>query len=179
MALPTPVEALWSDLESVRAQMLTETEALSQAQVDWQPSDGEWSIGEVLHHVMLAEVGTSKLTSKLLRDAPAPVRPFPSDLRGFTPLPAPPPGPAKAPEVVYPERGHQLERLLADLRTTRERSRQAVERVATVDPRVFTWRHLTLGELDLAQWWLLHVRHEADHLQQVRAVKAAKGFPSS
>ena len=101
------------------------------------------------------------------------------DLRGFTPLPAPPPGPAKAPEVVYPERGQQLERLLADLRTTRERSRQAVERVATVDPRVFTWRHLTLGELDLAQWWLLHVRHEADHLQQVRAVKAAKGFPSS
>ena len=179
MALPAPVEALWNDLESVRAQVLKETEALSQAQVDWQPAEGEWSIGEILHHVMLAEIGTSKLTSKLLRDAPPPVRPFPSDLPGFMPLPPPPPGPAKAPEVVYPERGHHLERLLADLRTTRERSRQAVERVATVDPRAFTWRHFTLGELDLAQWWLLHVRHETDHLQQVRAVKASKGFPSS
>jgi hypothetical protein len=179
MAWPEPVEALWNDLEGVRAEVLKEAEALSQRQVDWQPADGEWSIGEVLPHVMLAEIGTSKLTSKLLRDARPPIPPFPADLPSFTPLPSPPPGPAKAPEVVYPERGHQLERLLADLRATRERSRQAVERVATVDPRAFTWRHFTLGELDLAQWWLLHVRHETDHLRQIRTVKAAEGFPSS
>lgn len=178
MALPAPLETIWNDLESVRAQTLKETEALSQTQADWQPADGEWSIGEILHHVMLAEVGTSKLTSKLLRDARPPLPSFPGDLRAFTPLP-PPPGPAKAPEVVYPERGHQIERLLADLATTRERSRQAIERVAAVDPRAFTWRHFTLGELDLAQWWLLHVRHETDHLQQLRAVKAAAGFPTS
>jgi DinB family protein len=179
MALPAPLETIWNDLESVRAQTLKETEALSQTQADWQPADGEWSIGEILHHVMLAEVGTSKLTSKLLRDARPPLPPFPGDLRAFTPLPPPPPGPAKAPEVVYPERGHQIERLLADLATTRERSRQAIDRVAAVDPRAFTWRHFTLGELDLAQWWLLHVRHETDHLQQLRAVKAAAGFPTS
>lgn len=178
MALPAPLETIWNDLESVRAQTLKETEALSQTQADWQPADGEWSIGEILHHVMLAEVGTSKLTSKLLRDARPPLPPFPGDLRAFTPLP-PPPGPAKAPEVVYPERGHQIERLLADLATARERSRQAIERVAAVDPRAFTWRHFILGELDLAQWWLLHVRHETDHLQQLRAVKAAAGFPTS
>jgi hypothetical protein len=81
--------------------------------------------------------------------------------------------------VVYPERGHSLERLIADLKTIRERSRQSVERLGTVDPRVLRWRHFTLGELDLAQWWLLHVRHETDHLQQLRDVKAAKGFPAS
>ena len=69
MAWPAPVESLWNDLESVRAQLLKEAEALSQAQADWRPAEGEWSIGEILHHVMLAEVGTSKLTSKLLRDA--------------------------------------------------------------------------------------------------------------
>jgi hypothetical protein len=54
-----------------------------------------------------------------------------------------------------------------------------VERLAAVDPRVLRWRHFTLGEMDLAQWWLLHVRHETDHLQQLRDVKAAKGFPAS
>jgi DinB family protein len=179
MAWPGPVKDLWNDLESVRSQLLKEAEGLTQAQADWQPADGEWSVGEILHHLMLAEVGTSKLTSKLLRDTRPPLPPFPTDLEGFTPLPAPPPGPAKAPEVIYPERGHRLERLIADLRTTRERSRQAVERLATIDPRAFTWRHFTFGELDLAQWWLLHVRHETDHLQQLRAVKAAEGFPSS
>jgi hypothetical protein len=81
--------------------------------------------------------------------------------------------------VVYPERGHALDRLIADLKTVRARSRQSVERMAAIDPRGLKWRHFTLGELDLAQWWLLHVRHETDHLQQLRGVKAAPGFPAS
>jgi hypothetical protein len=179
MALPAPVEALWNDMESVRAQLLKEVEGLSQAQADWRPSEGEWSVGEILHHLTLAEVGTGKLTSKLLRDARPPLPPFPADLEGFAPVPPPPPGPAMAPEVVYPERGHELERLIAELKTIRERSRQSLERLAAVDPRAFTWRHVTLGQLDLGQWWLLHVRHETDHLKQLRAVKVAKGFPAS
>jgi hypothetical protein len=179
MAWPAPVEALWNDMESVRAQLLKEAEGLSQGQSDWRPSEGEWSVGEILHHLTLAEVGTGKLTSKLLKEAPQPVPPFPPDLGSFSPVPLPPPGPARAPEVVYPERGHSLERLIADLKTIRERSRQSVERLAAVDPRVLRWRHFTLGEMDLAQWWLLHVRHETDHLQQLRDVKAAKGFPAS
>jgi hypothetical protein len=179
MAWPAPVEALWNDLESVRAQLLKEAEGLSQGQSDWRPSEEEWSVGEILHHLTLAEVGTGKLNSKLLKEAPQPLPPFPPDLPGFAPVPAPPPGPARAPEVVYPERGHALERLIADLKTIRERSRQSVERLAAVDPRGLRWRHFTLGEMDLAQWWLLHVRHETDHLQQLRDVKAAKGFPAS
>jgi hypothetical protein len=179
MALPAPVEALWNELQSVRTQLLKETEGLSQAQADWRSSEQEWSIGEILHHLFLAEVGTGKLTSKLLKDAPQPLPPFPADLKAFAPVPAPPPGPAKAPEVVYPERGHPLERLLADLKAARERSRVSLERLATVDPRGLRWRHFTLGEMDLAQFWLLHVRHEADHLGQLRSVKASQGFPGS
>jgi hypothetical protein len=178
MAWPAPVEALWNDMESVRAQLLKEAEGLSQTQSDWRPSEEEWSVGEILHHLTLAEVGTGKLTSKLLKEAPQPMPPFPPDLTGFMPVP-PSPGPARAPEVVYPERGHALERLIADLRAVRERSRQSVERLAAVDPRVLRWRHATLGEMDLAQWWLLHVRHETDHLHQLRDVKAARGFPAS
>jgi hypothetical protein len=177
MVWPVPVEALWNELQSVRSELLKETEELSQTQADWRPAEQEWSVGEILHHLTLAEVGTGKLTSKLFKDAPQPLPPFPPDLKGFAPVPPPPPGPAKAPEVVYPERGHALERLLGDLKAVRERSRQSIERLATVDPRGLKWRHFTLGEMDLAQWWLLHVRHEADHLEQLRAVKAAKGFP--
>lgn len=179
MALPAPVEALWNDLQSVRAQLLKETEGISQAQADWRPGEQEWSIGEIVHHLTLAEVGTGKLTSKLLKDAPQPLPPFPADLERFAPVPPPPPGPAKAPEVVYPERGHPLERLIAELKAARERSRQSVERLGAVDPRGLRWRHFTLGEMDLAQWWMLHVRHETDHLQQLRAVKATRGFPGT
>jgi hypothetical protein len=177
MAWPVPVEALWNDLQSVRAELLKEAEGLSQFQTDWRPAEQEWSVGEILHHLTLAEVGTGKLTSKLLKEAPQPLPAFPADLKSFAPVPPPPPGLAKAPEVVYPERGHALERLIADLKAIRERSRQSIDRLAVVDPRGLKWRHFTLGEMDLAQWWLLHVRHETDHLEQLRGVKAATGFP--
>ncbi|HZP35586.1 MAG TPA: DinB family protein [Methylomirabilota bacterium] len=179
MAWPAPLEALWNDIEGVRADVLKETEGLSQAQSVWRPAEEEWSVGEILHHLMLAEVGNGKLTSKLLREAPQPLPPFPPDLTAFPPLPPPPSTPARAPEVIFPERGHPLAQLVADLRAVRTRTRQAIERLAGVDPRVLRWRHMALGEMDLSQWWQLHVRHEADHLQQLRAVKAASGFPAS
>ncbi len=177
MPLPPPVDALWNKLEAVRAQILTEVQGLSQTQADWRPSGTDWSVGEIMHHLTLAEIGTGKLTSKLLKEAPQPMAPFPAELEGFAPLPPPPPGPAQAPEVVRPEAGHPVGELLAGLKAARERSRQTIERLAAVDPRPLRWRHFALGELDLAQWWMLQARHDADHLQQLRAIKAAAGFP--
>ena len=48
MPLPPPLEALWSDLESVRAILLEEVEGLSQGQADWRPGEKDWSVGEIL-----------------------------------------------------------------------------------------------------------------------------------
>ncbi len=177
MPLPASVGALWSELQSVRAEILKEIEGLSQAQADWRPSDRDWSVGELIHHLTLAEVATGKLTSKLLKEAGDSAAPFPADLKGFAPLLPPSPGPAEAPPAVRPERGHRVDELVSTFIAARERSRQSIERLATVDPRTLTWPHPRFGDLDLAQWWLLQSRHDADHLQQLRAVKAATGFP--
>ncbi len=179
MPLPPPIEALWSELESVRAHVLKDVEGLSQAQVDWRPGDRDWSVGEIVHHLTLAEIATGKLTSKLLKEAAQPLAPFPADLRALAPLPPWPPGPAEAPPVVRPEAGRRVDALLAGMKAARERSRQSIERLAAVDGRMLTWRHFALGELDLFQWWMLQARHDADHLQQLRAVKAAPGFPNA
>ena len=177
MPLPAPVEALWNDLQSVRAQLLKEAEGLSQAQADWRPSDTEWSAGEIIHHLTLAEVGTGKVTSKLLKEAGETVKPFPSDLKGFTSI-ATPPGlqKAEAPQWVWPKRGKPFAELVADMKAARERSRQSIERVGAVDPRPLTFPHPRLGILDLAQWWMLQVWHDGNHLEQLRGVKAAPGF---
>jgi hypothetical protein len=179
MPLPVPLEALWHELQTIRTEVLKESEALSQAQSDWRPSPPDWSIGEILHHLTLAEVATGKLTSKLLKDAGAVPAPFPAELAGFAALPPWPPGPAEAPPVVRPEQAQPIARLLADMRAARERSRQSIERLATVDPRPLTWRHFALGDLDLGQWWMLQARHDADHLRQLRRVKASPGFPTA
>jgi len=55
MSLPKPVEALWTDLQSARAEVLKEAE----------------SVGEVVHHLTIAEIATGKLTTKLTREAAA------------------------------------------------------------------------------------------------------------
>jgi hypothetical protein len=179
MALPPAIDGLWNELQDVRAQILKEIEGLSQSQVDWRPSERDWSVGELIHHLTLAEVATGKLTSKLLKDAGDAARPFPAGLTGFAPLPQRPPGPAEAPPVVRPEHGHAVDELLSTFKQTRERSRQSIERLATVDPRALTWPHPAFGALDLGQWWLLQAHHDADHLTQLRTVKAAPGFPRS
>jgi hypothetical protein len=179
MPLPAPVEALWNDLQSARAQVLKEVEGLSQAQADWRPSDTDWSAGEIVHHLTLAEVGTGKVTSKVLKDAGETVKPFPADLKGFMPLATPSAGQTEAPQAVWPERGKPFAQLVADMKAARERSRQSIDRLSAVDPRPLTFAHPRLGALDLAQWWMLQVWHDGVHLEQLRAVKAAPGFPKA
>jgi hypothetical protein len=177
MPLPPPVESLWDDLQAVRAEILNEVEGLSQSQLDWRSGEGDWSVGEIIHHLTLAEVSTGKLTSKLFKEAGPSLPSFPADLTAFAPLPPWPPGPAEAPPVVRPESGHRRDELISTFKSTRERSRQSVERLGTGDPRTLRWSHARLGELDLAQWWLLQAHHDRDHLRQLRVVKAAPGFP--
>lgn len=179
MPLPAPVEALWNDLQSARAQVLKEVDGLSQAQADWRPSDTDWSAGEIVHHLTLAEIGTGKVTSKVLKDAGDTVKPFPADLKGFTPIVTPAGGRADAPQGVWPERGKPFAQLVAEMKAARERSRQSIERLGAVDPRPLTFSHPRLGALDLAQWWMLQAWHDGVHLDQLRAVKAAPGFPKA
>ncbi len=177
MSLPPPVEALWSDLQAVRAEIMKEVEGMTPEQAAWRPREAEWSIGEILHHLTLAEVATGKLTSKLLKEAAGSTGPFPADLHAFAPLPRFGDGPREAPPAVGPERGHGIGELVAAITAARVRSRESVERLGGVDPRPLRWRHPALGELDLAQWWVLQAQHDADHLRQLRALKAEPGFP--
>src|SRR4051812_43716871 len=90
MTLPEPVEKLWRDLEAVRAEVLNEAEGLSQTQADWKPGAKDWSVGEIVHHLAIAEIATGKLTTKLTREAEAAgtLKPFPADLREFPTLAA-------------------------------------------------------------------------------------------
>ena len=181
MTLPTPVETLWNELQAVRAEVLREAEGLSQRQADWKPGEKDWSIGEILDHLTIAEIATGKLTTKLTREAEAVgvLAPFPANLAAFTWLPADPPGNAEAPQVVWPGHGKPIGELRATMKAARERSRQSIEKLATLDPRKLLFKHFRLGDLDLAQWWLLQARHDGIHLAQIRDVKRAPGFPKA
>ena len=180
MALPNAVERLWSELERVRADVLREVDGLSQRQADWKPSDNDWSVGEIVDHLTIAETATSKLTTKLLKEVQAgsAAAIFPHDL---TELSAPPIGPGggggEAPPVVWPGHGKPIGELVSAMKATRARSRESVERLAGCDPRRLTFKHFRFGDMDLGQWWRLTAAHDAMHLRQIREVKSAPGFP--
>jgi len=78
---------------------------------------------------------------------------------------------------VWPERGKPIGELLADMKAVRERSRQSMDKLAALDPRVLVFKHFALGDLDLSQWWRLQVQHDGIHLRQIRQVKSSPGFP--
>jgi hypothetical protein len=179
MSLPEPVEALWNELEQVRAAVLKEAEGLSQRQADWKPGEKDWSIGEIIDHLTIAEIATGKLTTKLTKDAAAAgtPTPWPADLTAFTPFSADMSRSADAPQVVWPGHGKPIGELIATMRATRERSRQSIEKLATVDPRTLVFKHFRFGDLDLAQWWQLQARHDGIHLAQIRNGRRAPGFP--
>ncbi|HXG05262.1 MAG TPA: DinB family protein [Candidatus Binatia bacterium] len=181
MTLPRVIQELWDELQAVRAEVLREVEDLSQRQADWKPGEKEWSVGEVVDHLTIAEINTGKLTTKLTREAEAAGRlaPFPADYAAIPPLPPWPPGPAEAPPVVWPQAGKPIGELIAAMKAVRERSRQSIERLGQVDPRPLTFKHFRLGDLDLAQWWKLQAEHDRTHLAQLREIKARPGFPAA
>lgn len=181
MTLPGAVAALWNELESVRVEVLREVEGLSQQQADWKPGEKDWSVGEVLHHLTIAEIATGKLTTKLFKESEAAgaLAPFPAALDALGRPPKGPAGPAQAPQVVWPEAGKPIDELIAVMKATRERSRQSIERLATADPRPLTFKHFRFGDMDLGQWWTLQAEHDGTHLQQIRDIKRASGFPKS
>ncbi len=181
MVLPSDSEAFWNDLQAARADVLKEVEGLSQAQLNWRPHEKDWSVGEIIHHLTVAEIATGKLTTKLLRDAEAEgtLRPRGQQPPAFDPVRPSAPGPFEAPPHIWPERGRPKDQLLADMKTARERSRQSFERVAAVDPRPLVWRHVLFGDLHLGQYWAIMLGHDRDHTGQIRAVKAGPGFPKS
>jgi len=178
---PEPVEKLWRALESVRGELLGEIEGLSQAQADWKPGEKDWSVGEIVHHLIVAEVMTGKLTTKLTREAEAAgtLKPLPADLRDFVPMSAKAASSANAPPGVWPESGKPIAALIDEMKATRARSRQSMEKLAAVDPRPLVFNHFVLGDLDLSQWWELQAQHDGVHLRQLRDVKSSPGFPKA
>src|SRR6202008_3345489 len=117
--LPTAIERLWAELEHVRADVLREVDGLSQRQADWKPSEKDWSVGEIVDHLTIAETATGKLTSKLLKEVQAgsAAAVFPHDLAEFGAAPRRGGGGGgKPPPVVPPSHGKPIGELLGAMK---------------------------------------------------------------
>jgi len=170
---------LVSGLERTRASLVTVVSGLTQAQWDFQPGEGVWSLRECANHILVIE----RLLFQTVREIAA----GPGDperaarIRGKddrmlaaladrafkarNPFPARPSAEADSPAAYVPVFDAVRGEVLEYARTTQDDLR---ERVA---------RHPLLKDLDGVQWLLLIWAHTDRHLAQMREVQSHPAYP--
>ena len=172
------LQPAWSLAEQVRAALLETVRPLAAAQWVFRPTARRWCIAEQVEHLLLAELGSSKMARKLIRGAfRAQHAPAGATLHTAA-LDRYPFGHLEAPSSLVPgpirERA-ELERVLAE---THARFRAELcafqgdnpETLRAPDPATGVW--FTLGG-----WVKLQAWHEAHHLAHIRRLLAARDFP--
>jgi len=173
---------IWRESAAAREALSNEVQGLSDVQLVFRPAPGTWSIGEILDHLSLAEQSLARVASKILQQAagrgligePGSMEPpaHRIDLEVYN-------QPASAPESVRPLPDQPLERLLGNLRESRERLWEVAGRA---DGRVVgnvTIGHFQLGALHFYQWLALEPAHESKHLAQILRIKSHPDFPTA
>jgi hypothetical protein len=177
------MQAIADELAAGRAQLLRETIGLSQAQTDWCPAPGHWSIGEVLDHITVAEAVWGRTISNVLKAAEArgTLPPYPHETVAFRwrPPTADERWEVPAPEVAVPVPGRPIGALREALQDQAGWTARVLGRIAATDPRQFTVMHPILGAMYLAEAYLWAAWHMRVHLKQILDIKQATGFPGS
>jgi len=155
---------------------------LTQAQADWRPAPDRWSVGEVLHHMLLSNRMFALVVRKLIQQGrrqgltagPTSRRSWPR-LRSITDVSAS--GPVKNPDRVTPTRGFPIEQLRQELAASHESVEAQIPALAGLDLEALHMPHPLGFELNLYHWLDIAGAHERRHLTQIQAVMAEPGFP--
>jgi len=167
--LPPKLAALYEELEKVRGETLAALSGITEEEFQ-RRAGGEWSVGQILSHILMAETGTSKVIRKSIKMAGGKLPPYPSDDSGITVRELQgSPGAFQAPEAVQPGTPPGKEESLKQARETREQTAVSFAMLATVDPRAATFPNPLFGDLNLYEWPAVTVlMHERDHQGQIR-----------
>ena len=169
---------LGADLEAVMAVVGT----LNQTQADWRPAPERWSVGEVLHHLVLSNRSFALVVAKLvergrregLTARPDGRRSWPR-LRGIADVGAS--GPVKNPERVMPTHGLPVEQLRSELAESHRAVAVQIPDLVGLDLATLRFPHPLGFELNLYQWTDIMGAHERRHLHQIETLVTADGFP--
>ena len=172
--LPPKLAALYGEMEKVRGETLSALSGLTEEEFS-RKVEGEWSAAQLLHHILMAEIGTSKVIRKSIKTAAGLLPPYPADdIVLEVRKPEKPLAAYQAPAAVQPDDPPGKADLLRLARETREQTASSFAMLATVDPRAATFPHpLFVADPNLYEWPVLTVlMHERDHQGQIRALLA-------
>jgi hypothetical protein len=163
-------------VEASRARLLDAVSGLDQAALDRRLSDDTWSVGEILHHLMLMETSVTRLLERQVTRAARHGLPpdtsegsILSSLDRFSIETAP--DKIVAPEGFVPTRGLPREELLDGLASSRAALLSKAARAGSFDLAQLHFPHPVLGRLDMYQWVLYLGQHELRHLHQIERTR--------
>lgn len=180
-----PIDYLQEEIPRIREYVQANLAPLSTDQLNWQPSQKEWSIGQCLDHLLKTNTSYSEAIEKKLASTPAKEgqHPFKYGLIGryFINMMAPSPSfKVPSPPTIKPQRSQIdpgiIERFLKQQDDLEKLVRQASGHDLTtkVPSPLFRLLRLQLGEM-----FVVMMQHEQRHLNQAKRVMESESFPIS
>jgi len=173
-------DRLAADLAAVQAAV----GGLTQEQADWRPAPERWSIGEILHHLGLANRQFARAVGMLIGRGRSEGLAAPPGSRRAWPrmrsiADASRSGPIKHPVRVTPTHGLPLDGLRRELAASHAAVVEQLPGLTGLDLAALQLQHPLGFELNLYQWVDITGAHERRHLAQINAVIASPGFPAA
>jgi hypothetical protein len=166
------LQAIVENLARAQEEFLSAADTVPADQWKRNPSEGRWSAGEVVAHLIMVERVILRGTDKLLQKPPK-SRPFfkrfhlPMALVESRLIPRKTPIPLDASMV------GQKEEMLAQLREVRGRTLAFVEETRGRDLTNYHMPHPFLGTLNTYEWFQMIASHELRHTKQMKEISAA------
>ena len=164
-----------------RQKLMNAVKGLNQQQMDFKISPDEWSIGEILQHLILGEAATGKLVHRLIKegaksalatDKESTLKPVDQMDYSYSS--------GKAPEFMLPQPAMPMEEIIQQLETNHQRIKETLERYSGDDPDELRSPMPSGSEevRNLSQWVRFTGLHETHHFKKVKAIIESDGFPS-
>lgn len=166
------LQAIVENLTRAQKEFLSAADAVPPEQWKQNPSEGKWSAGEVVAHLIMVERAILTGTDRLLQKPPKP-RPFfkrfhiPMALVESRLISLKSPIPLDASLV------GQKEEMLAQLREVRDRTLAFVEETRGRELSQYHMPHPFLGTLNTYEWFQMIAAHEVRHTKQMKEIATA------
>jgi len=172
------LEEIVKEIETARSELIQTVSDVDEASTAARRDPGQWSIGEILHHLVLME---RLVTTLLERQIPrAKERGVGADTKTESLVHSldwysieTVAQKLTAPQSVVPSQGLTRSELLSQLADSRANLMRAISQADGIDLSQLQFPHPVLGRLDMYGWILFLGKHERRHKAQIARVKGA------
>lgn len=172
------LEEIVHEIEAARSELIQLVSDLDEAATGARADPGLWSIGEILHHLVLMENLVTMLLEKQIpraKDrgigADTSTESLIHSLDRFSIETVV--DKITAPQPVVPAQGLTRGELLSLLSDSRAKLRRAISEADGIDLSQMHFPHPVIGRIDMYQWILYVGKHERRHIAQIARAKGA------